>query len=283
MCITSPVDITTRDVVISTLRVCLLFVQGLTVKYFFCYFYLALFQLILTRRSNLAALPKRGIILDLDNTILDSAGESCERVRYLADQCGLSVESNLKEAILNSWKKSSDSFAFVQSIWPEECTAKIVAFLNAWITYDQIVPYNLFPGVKKALAVLQHFFYLSVLTNRSYAETLSQLQMNKIDKYFNFIGAPDGPIGSNARKPALASFQPLWRKYKQINISKDNIFLIGDTVESDFRLARVCGLKFFAVISDIFTREEFLAAGVRPDCILDSVAELPALLVPSSK
>jgi len=84
--------------------------------------------------------------------------------------------------------------------------------------------------------------------------------MNKIDKYFNFIGAPDGPIGSNARKPALASFQPLWREYKQINISKDNIFLIGDTVESDFRLARVCGLKFFAVIGDIFTREEFLAA-----------------------
>ena len=54
--------------------------------------------------------------------------------------------------------------------------------------------------------------------------------------------------------------------------------MVGDDVESDVGGAKALGMRGVLVRTGKFTEDALAAANPRPDAVLDSVAELPALL-----
>ncbi|KKS12714.1 MAG: hypothetical protein UU70_C0035G0009 [Candidatus Yanofskybacteria bacterium GW2011_GWA1_41_6] len=73
---------------------------------------------------------------------------------------------------------------------------------------------------------------------------------------------------------------PVFKKYGADPTGRGNVILIGDTVEGDWKLAQAVGLEFYAVTSGgMDTREKFITAGVSEDHIIDSVADLPQILL----
>ena len=95
--------------------------------------------------------------------------------------------------------------------------------------------------------------------------------------FFDFIVTPDW---INAKKPDPEMMGPVFQKFEQAGVPRQNIILIGDTLAGDWQLAQTLKLEFFAVLAGgINSREEFLRAGVPENRIIYSVADLPDILI----
>ena len=79
-------------------------------------------------------------------------------------------------------------------------------------------------------------------------------------------------------KPHPESIRPLVESYGQRGIAHHELVVVGDSVHSDLAVARAAGIDFVAVTCGTNSRAEFIAAGVDERLILDSIADLPALL-----
>lgn len=224
---------------------------------------------------------KMGLCFDLDGTILDSVQTSRKRIIGIAQKCELPIMPDIEEKIIMGWKRSYGQLGFISSVWPQEAPEKIVKFIQAWEELDNQEPYTPFPNTKEALTLLRQCFYLSILTNRSLKSTSSQIRKNGLMPFFNFIITPDWV---NARKPDPKIMEPVFEKYKQAGISRQNIIFVGDTIEGDWQLAKTLGLEFYAVLAGgIHTKVEFLATGVPEDHIIHFISELPAILIQEPK
>ncbi|BBG65293.1 HAD-superfamily subfamily IIA hydrolase, hypothetical 2 [Hydrogenimonas sp.] len=62
-----------------------------------------------------------------------------------------------------------------------------------------------------------------------------------------------------------------------MGVKPDEALMVGDDIESDVQGAQKAGIRACQVKTGKF-REEDLTLGIEPDCLLDSIAELPKLL-----
>lgn len=220
---------------------------------------------------------KRGLCFDLDGTILDSVQESRQRIISIAQKCELPIMPDIEEKIILGWKQSYGQLGFVSLVWPQETPEKLIKFIHDWEELDNQEPYVPFPNTKEALMLLRQYFYLSILTNRSFKSSFSQIKQNGLMPFFNFIITPDW---ANTRKPDPKIMEPVFEKYRQVGIPRQNIILSGDTIKGDWQLAKTLGLEFYAVLAGgIHTKEEFLATGIPEDHIINFISELPAILI----
>jgi ribonucleotide monophosphatase NagD (HAD superfamily) len=79
-------------------------------------------------------------------------------------------------------------------------------------------------------------------------------------------------------KPAEAYFASA---LAQIGIPADRAAMVGDDVENDVLGAQAAGLTGVLVRTGKFRPEDVERAGGVPDVEIDSIADLPKLLVPS--
>lgn len=214
----------------------------------------------------------RGLCFDLDGTLIDSARDGMSRVFKVAKKRGLFVNADTENRLRSMWGK--DPITIIKTLWPEENQR---LFFEEWENLDIAEPHQAFPGTKKALEKLSKRFYMSIVTNRRYRTVPAQLEHNDIDKFFGLIITPDY---KDYKKPDPRIMQLLFKDHFSVGILPDDIILIGDTIEGDWNLAKAVGMDFYAVTSGgIDTKERFLAEGVPEDHILDSVADLPRVLI----
>ncbi len=220
---------------------------------------------------------KKGLCFDLDGTLLASVQESPKRIISIAQKCDMPIAPDIGEKIILGWRQSYGKSGFISFIWPEETPEKIKDFTRAWEDFDAAEPFALFPNTRDSLLALRQYFHLGILTNRSTLSANFQIRKNNIMLLFNFIVTPDWV---NARKPDPKIMEPVFEKYQQAGISRQDIIFVGDTIEGDWQLAKTLGLEFYAVLAGgIHTKEEFLSAGVPEDHIIHFVSELPAILI----
>lgn len=220
---------------------------------------------------------KRGLCFDLDGTLLDSIKTGSKRIIDIAQKCNLPVEPLIEEKIKICWEKSIGKHQLASFLWNQEPPDKLEAFLALWEELDSAERYDIFPGTVETLMQLEKQFCLSVLTNRHAQSAVAQIKKNGLLPFFNFIIASD-QVG--VKKPDPKIMIPVFAKYGQAGISRENIILIGDTIEGDWQLAKAVGLEFFAVLAGgIHAREDFLKTGVPENHIINSITDLPALLL----
>lgn len=216
-----------------------------------------------------AASEKKGIIFDLDGTLLNSVEAGKERFLAIAAMLGLAMNDEIMAHAWSMW--GAPARTMISACWPH---VNPEVFIALWVEDDIRHPLALFPGVKETLTLLASRFHLSICTSRD-TSTHAQLKGNDIDSLFSFIYTQsDCPVP----KPNPESIRLLLKDYARHNIYHYDLILVGDSVYSDYALARAAGIEFIALAWGHNSRDDFLAAGVEEHRILDTIEDLARLL-----
>ncbi len=168
----------------------------------------------------------RGVVFDLDGTLLDSATDIMDGMRLTFEHSGYGVLApdyvsdnlhgtceNIMQHIINDmgWQQPTEFDSLKEQYF------RYYASLNYRNT-------QLYPG---ALAVLQACaqagLAIGVCTNKSYASALSVSQLLHIDTYFNTIS------GSDSWGQAKPSPVPLLETIRSLGVQPEQCLYFGDT------------------------------------------------------
>ncbi len=215
----------------------------------------------------------RGICFDLDGTLIDSGPGGFVQLCKVVKKLNLPMNPQIEAKLRAMWGQHPAKL--IQSAWPN---ADIGQFYKEWEELDMTQPFPVFPETHDVLSGLHsNHFYLSILTSRNLRTATAQLKHNNVLHFFGKVVAGNsGPY----KKPDPRSIEPIFEKYRDFGINPKTSIFVGDTVEGDWKLAQAVDIEFFAVLSGgMDTREKFLSAGVPRSHIIDSVADLPRILL----
>lgn len=82
---------------------------------------------------------------------------------------------------------------------------------------------------------------------------------------------PEAVVGKPSRWMAEAALRSL-------RLPASRVWMIGDSLESDVRMARQAGMTSALVLTGVSALSDLAAADVQPDYVLDSIADLPDLI-----
>jgi phosphoglycolate phosphatase len=213
-------------------------------------------------------LKVKGIILDLDGTIVDSREAYIEAAK--AAFAAIDQE-NVDIKIVTEIPRRLEQNLSINNMIKESDAKK---FLNAYLkSYHKVTATKTkpIPNVSETLKKLSQKAKLALITMRHVPKekVIEELEKFGLAKYFQLVVT------------ALDTFQPkpspeaLVKCAKQLGIRISECAVVGDSVV-DVRAGRSVGAKTVAVMSGTFTREELEME--RPDLILESVNKLPDFL-----
>lgn len=209
-------------------------------------------------------LKVRGILMDLDGTIVDSREAYMEALKRTWDALEL---KNFNPAIALEIPRRLEQNQPINDLIGGVDAEK---FLEVYLkTYYAIAgsKAKLLPNVPKTLEALSKKVKLALLTMRHAPkdEVKRELEKLGIAKYFHcMVTALDTPLP----KPSPKAIAVCARK---LDLKIGECAVVGDSV-CDIRAGKNAGAKTVAVLSGIFSMEEL--AREKPDLILRDVNEL---------
>ncbi len=217
----------------------------------------------------------KGIIFDLDGTLIDSLMDLTESVNYALQQVGLDpyppeivknfVGNGMRSLIENTMnhfvQEKTLEVEKAQSI-KEEC---LKIFLEH---YDQncIHHTNIYFGVEEFLKQNQYKYKFAILTNKSEYFTNKILEHLQIKKYFSHIITGDIEIFKKPNPEGIKKIQKDW------GFSNQEILMVGDHY-TDIQAAK------FANVSSVFAIYGYgRLNGLVPDYSIKNFQSLKQLL-----
>ncbi len=210
-------------------------------------------------------LKVKGILLDLDGTLVDSKEAYLEAVKTASAIMGQKT-FNIKTAIeiprrleqnlpINDIIKDANAQKFLETY--------LKAYYQATATKTKPIP-NIQDTIKK----LSKKAKLALITMRHVSRKQIMEELNKfgLAKYFTYIITA---LDTHNSKP---SPEALIKCAKQLSIQTCECVVVGDSV-ADVKAGKNAGAKTVAVLSGIFSREELERE--KPDLILKNVNQLP--------
>ena len=213
-------------------------------------------------------LKVKGIILDLDGTIVDSREAYVEAAKAAFTATGQEkVDIKTATEIPRRLEQNLSVNNMINGIDMQE-------FLDAYLkSYYRVTATKtkLIPNVSETLKKLSQKAKLSLITMRHIPKekVIEELQKFGLAKYFQLVTTA---LDTSQPKP---SPEALTKCTRQLGIQTSDCAVVGDSV-IDVRAGRNIGAKTVAVLSGIFTREELEME--KPYLILKSVNELPDFL-----
>jgi len=213
-------------------------------------------------------LKVKGIILDLDGTIVDSREAYVEAAKAAFAAIGQErVDIKIAMEIPRRLEQNLSINNMIKGI-------DIRKFLDAYLkSYYEMTATKtkLMPNASETLKKLSRKAKLALVTMRHVPKEEVVLELGKfgLAKYFRLI-----VTASDTYHPK-PSPEALLRCAKQLGIHASECAVVGDSV-ADVRAGRNVGAKTVAVLSGIFTKEELETE--KPDLILESINELPDFL-----
>lgn len=210
----------------------------------------------------------RAVLFDLDDTLIASTRSFFATLRRTAVELGLPEPGPADLAVeLPSWPER------VAHLFPGIAFERVDAHYRGLV---EVIPFEPIRGAAEALRSLRPR-PLGIVTNR--VRTLCGLRMRQggvPEDLFEFVltleDLPAAKPHPEALAPALARLERTLPE-----LAPADVLYVGDRV-LDAEAAAGVGVGFVAVLTGVETAAAFRAAGVTPDRILPSVAELPALL-----
>ena len=212
-------------------------------------------------------LKVKGILFDLDGTIVDSKEAYLEAARVTFETLG--QKPLQKQAALEIPKRLEQSLPINDLIG-----ADVKAFLDVYLkTYYSVTKTKTkpLPHVHATLDALSRNAKLALITMRFVpkADVVEELQHFGLADSFSYI-----VTALDTRKPK-PSPEALIKAVKKLDVNMCDCVIVGDSV-TDVRAGKSAGAFTIAVLSGLFSREEL--AKEKPDLILNDVNELPLFL-----
>ena len=190
-------------------------------------------------------LPVKAVMIDLDGTLLDTAGDLAAAANMMLRELGKpelplatiqtfigkGVPKLVKRTLTNSLDGEPDAELF----------AKAMPIYQRDYAKTLSVNTRPYPGVVDGLKAMQQAgFKLACITNKAEAFTLPLLKATGLHDYFEIILSGDS---LPEKKPHP---MPLLHACKHFGIAADEMLLIGDSL-NDAQAARAAGCHIFVV------------------------------------
>lgn len=210
-------------------------------------------------------LKVKGILLDLDGTLVDSKEAYLEAVKTAFAAMGqktfnakiaIEIPRRLEQNLpINDMMKGIDAQKFLEIY--------LKAYYQATATKTKPIP-NILDTVKK----LSKKAKLALITMRYVPKKEIMEELNKfgLAEYFTYIITA---LDTHNPKP---SPEALIKCAKELSVQTCECVVVGDSV-ADIKAGKNAGVKTVAVLSGIFSHEELERE--KPDLILKNVNQLP--------
>lgn len=205
------------------------------------------------------------IFLDVDGTLIDSAGQLFDDCRRAAEKLGLKIPSD--EDFSAVW--ASPWPQFVNALWPD-------FDFDAFNEQFEEGPAEALSGAREIVSWLrERQFFLALISNRARASLSSRMEQVEMPlELFDYVQAVDD---YEFIKPDPRVFNHALSLLSGKGISASKAIFVGDAL-SDCEAAMGAGIIFIAVLTGVTTREQFIAAGLAEEFILNSVKDIPEFL-----
>lgn len=213
-------------------------------------------------------LKVRGIILDLDGTVVDSREAYVEAANVAFAAIGIK-KVDLRIA-LEIPRRLEQALSIDNMIKETDMQRFLGLYLNAYYRATEIKTKPM-PGISETLEKLSQKAKLALTTMRHVPreKVIKELEKSDLTKHFQLIVTA---LDTCHPKP---SPEALIRCAKHLSLQTSECAIVGDSI-ADVRTGKNAGAKTVAVLSGIFTREELVME--KPDLILGSINELPEFL-----
>ncbi len=210
----------------------------------------------------------KGILLDLDGTMVDSREAYCEALKAAYKTVG--QESHDERLAFEIPRKLEQSLPIDDVLRGID----VQKFLNAYLkAYHQATSTKCrpFPGIAHTLKQLSDKARLAVITMRrvSKNQVIAELERFGLAQYISHVVTA---LDTRSPKP---SPDAILSCSKLLDVEAYDCVMVGDSV-TDVRAGKNSGATTVAVLSGIFSRKELEAE--KPDLILENVQELPCFL-----
>lgn len=229
----------------------------------------------------LPAGPVRAVIIDLDGTMVDTAGDFHAAINAMLEALGIASgrpDMSIDEVVSYVGKGSENLVRRVLDarLPPAQANSRFAealdAYQRAYIAINgQYV--NVYDGVREGLAALRDMgLALACVTNKPHDFTQPLLAQLGLADYFDLVYPGDAfPY----RKPDP---YPMLRVAEAFGVTPEEIVAIGDS-ENDARAARAAGMRVLAVPYGYNHGQPIQHAGA--DAIVDTLFAAAQLIQPN--
>lgn len=215
-------------------------------------------------RIDKMKLKAKGIMLDLDGTIVDSreAYKEAARIAFLT----LGQKAPNPQTFLEIPRRLEQSKPVADII-----SGNVTNFLDVYLkTFYSITKKKTkpLPNVQVALRNLSQQAKLALITMRFVPklQIIRELEQFSLESYFKYIVTA---LEIHKPKP---SPEALIKIVRALDVDICDCVIVGDSV-IDVRAGKAAGTKTVAVLSGLFSYDEL--SSEQPDLILDNVTKLP--------
>jgi len=213
-------------------------------------------------------LKVKGILLDLDGTIVDSKEAYLEAVKAAFKMMGQRmVDAKIATEIPKRLEQNLPIKDLLKGI---DIQKFLDIYLNAYYQATSSTTKPI-PKVLDTLEKLSKKAKLALTTMRYVPkeEVINELKKFGLAKYFQYV------ITALDTRDPKPSPEALIKCAKQFDIQMCECMVVGDSIV-DIKAGKNAGAKTVAVLSGIFSREEL--ENEKPDLIIESVNKLPDFL-----
>ena len=209
----------------------------------------------------------RGIVFDLDGTLIDSGGDIAAAVNHALEITG---KNPLPPATVLRFVGDGARSLIVRATGLSDKHPEIDEVLEAYLEYYREHPTEHTKWMPNARAVLDDLraYRLALATNKPRATT--DLVLGRLGVRSLFAAVTAG--GDTAAKP---SPEPILAIAKQLGIPPEQLVMIGDGPQ-DVEAGRRAGCRTIGVQGGFLAPERLIAS--QPDVLIESLADLPAIL-----
>lgn len=213
-------------------------------------------------------LEVKGILLDLDGTIVDSREAYLEAMKAAFAATGQKIVNT--EIATEIPRKLEQSLSISGIVTGVDVEKFLDAYLKAYYktTISKAKP---MPNVSKTLEELSKKAKLALITMRRVPKekVTEELEKFGLTQYFQCVITA---LDTNLPKPYP---EALIKCAKQLGVRINECAVVGDSI-TDIRAGKAAGAKTVAVLSGIFTRNELEME--KPDLVLEDINKLPYFL-----
>jgi HAD superfamily hydrolase (TIGR01509 family) len=213
---------------------------------------------------NKAKLKVKGILFDLDGTIVDSKQAYLEAARTAFQAIG---QKPPKAQIALQIPKRLEQNQPIDDLTRADPQQFLDIYLKTFYAITEVKTKPI-PNIRTALEILRQKAKLAIITMRNVSRTTITKELEKfgLAHYFAYvITARDTP------KPK-PSPEALIKTIQAIDVQIRDCLIVGDSV-TDIKAGKAAGAKTAAVLSGLFSYEEL--APLSPDLILKDATQLP--------
>lgn len=215
--------------------------------------------------------PLRGVVFDLDGTLIDSRGDIAAATLHALAANGF---PKLAAAELLTYVGDGARALLARSAALAPDDPRLEPLLAAFLDYYGAHPldHTVFcVGAERVLSVLGQEFPLALCTNKPRLTTERVLAGLGIAERFRVVVA-GGDLPQHKPDPA-----PITHIAERLGLASAELVVVGDGAQ-DVLAGRAAGARTVGLRGGIQPVERLLAA--EPDALLDSLEQLPATLAP---